>query len=107
MTTTAQQVSWQGKSGKTYTYKVLALDTDWNDVPGNYIFSKRTPNGWMPIYIGETVSFKKRLPNHEKRPCANRNGATHIHAHTNSDAKARKAEEKDLLNRFDPPCNKE
>ena len=107
MTTTQQKVTWQGKSGKGYSYQVYNLNTDWNDAPGNYIFAKKVPAGWAPIYIGETTSFKKRIPGHEKWPCVRRYGATHIHAHTNADAKARKDEEKDLLARFDPPCNKE
>ena len=108
MTTTQTTCNWQGASGKLYSYTIYSLNTQWNDVPGNYIFAKQVPGGWQPLYIGETQSFKTRIPNHEKWPCVRRYGVTHIHAHRNDGGTAaRKAEETDLLARFDPPCNKE
>ena len=106
MTTTAQKQMWTGKSRKTYEYTVYGLTTEsWNDVPGNYIFAKKLTGGWNAVYIGETESFKDRIPNHEKWECAKRNGATHIHAHNNNNETARTAEETDLRHAFNPPCN--
>lgn len=98
--------NWQGISGKSYAFDIYLIETEWNDVPGNYIFTQSTNQGWKACYIGETDSFKNRLPNHEQKPCAARNGATHVHAHTNhSGVTARKAEEADLIARWKPPCN--
>ena len=109
MVTKTQTQTWEGKSGTKYTYEVYSLDTTWNDVPGNYIFAKRTPTGWRPLYIGETSSLKGRLTpltSHEKYACAKRLGMTHIHAHTSSLVQhVRRAEEKDLVDRFTPACN--
>ena len=107
MTTTKRRTqNWAGKSGKVYQYEVYGLDTDWNDVPGNYIFVKlNSANRWAPLYIGETDSFKTRLPNHEKWPCVRQHGVTHIHAHKNSAETARKSEETDLRNAWPTPCN--
>jgi len=103
---TAQIVNWKGVSGKSYQYTVHALETNWNDVPGNYIFAKLDGNRWTAIYIGETESFAKRLPNHEKWPCVRRYGATAIHAHVNnSGTQGRRNEEQDLIALHDPPCN--
>jgi len=97
---------WIGKSGKKYEYEIYSMDTSWNDVAGNYIFARETsPGKWAPIYIGETESFKDRLPYHEQLPCILRNGGTHVHAHTNQDQKARLAEESDLLANYSAPCN--
>ena len=106
MTTTKRQtVVWTGKSGTKYTYRVYSLDTNWDDVPGNYIFAKRDSTRWTPIYIGETSSLKDRLPNHEKWPCAKRNGVTDIHAHVNSNGRlARVKEEADLKEAFKELC---
>ncbi|MBE9512503.1 MAG: hypothetical protein IMY77_00345 [Chloroflexi bacterium] len=102
----ANECIWTGASGKKYKYTIYAMDTDWNDVAGNYIFAKETsPHNWVAVYIGETESFKERLPNHNELPCVHRNGGTHIHAHTNSDSSARLEEEADLLADQGTPCN--
>lgn len=99
-------ILWPGKSGNTYKYWIYPIGTEFVDSPGNYIFAKETqPGHWAPIYIGQTNSLKTRLANHEKESCARRNGATHIHAHTSGDESSRLAEEKDLITRWQPPCN--
>jgi hypothetical protein len=102
----AKTCNWTGKSGTVYNYTIYEIGGDWNDVSGNYIFAKEpSPHNWEAVYIGETESFKDRLPNHEKLPCIKRNGGTHVHAHTNENEKARLAEESDLLSNHTTPCN--
>jgi hypothetical protein len=102
----AATCNWTGQSGAVYSYTIYPMDTQWNDVAGNYIFCKETsPSTWSAIYVGQTDSFKNRLPNHEKLPAAKRLGATHIHAHVNTDEKARLKEEQDLIAACKPPCN--
>lgn len=102
----ADQCKWTGKSGKEYMYNVYSIDTTWNDVAGNYIFAKKAnSNTWSAVYIGETESFKDRLPNHNELPCIRRNGGTHIHVHVNQDSQARLTEEQDLLSNYTTPCN--
>lgn len=102
----ANKCNWTGASGKIYEYEIFPIGIDWNDVAGNYIFAKQSsPNRWASIYIGETESFKDRLPNHNQLPCIRRNEGTHIHAHVNQDSRARLAEEVDLLATDKPPCN--
>lgn len=102
-------IMWLGASGKTYKYWITPIDTSYKDEPGNYIFAKESsPGKWTPLYIGETKSLCDRLANHDKLPCVKRYGGTHIHTHTaSSDQAVRKAEESDLLAKWDPPCNKE
>ena len=102
----ARTCKWIGKSGKEFIFTIYEIGTYWNDVPGNYIFTKETsPHTWEAIYIGETESFKDRLPNHNELPCVHRNGGTHIHAHINRDSRARLEEEADLLANNSTPCN--
>lgn len=100
-------IHWEGQSGKSYGYWIAPIDASFKDVPGNYIFAKETkPNQWRAVYIGQAESLKERLSNHEKEPCARRNGATHIHNHTNSAGEnARRAEETDLIRKWSPVCN--
>ncbi len=102
----ADKCTWMGASGKEYLYDIYPINTDWNDVSGNYIFAKEpSPHKWQAVYIGETESFKDRLPTHNELPCIKRNGGTHVHTHTNSNSRARLDEEKDLLANNTTPCN--
>lgn len=97
---------WTGASGRQYEYQVFDARTNWNDVPGNYIFAALAQGRWRACYIGQTESFKNRLPNHESWACAAQNGATHVHARVNRGGEqARKAEEADLIASNQPPCN--
>ena len=106
MTTTAQKQDWTGSSGQKYTYEVYPIGTNFRPVPGNYIFARYAPGEWFPIYIGETSDLSQRFDNHHAMPCIKRNGATHIHVHeNNSGVAARRAEESDLIRRWNPPCN--
>ena len=105
---TSETALWRGYSGKTYEYVVYGLNTTWNDIPGNYIFVRLVNGRWRPLYIGQTSSFQSRITtSHEKWPCAVEHGITHIHARTNDyGEEARLSEECDLINHYDPPCNK-
>lgn len=105
--TEAAIINWPGKSGKEYQYWIHSISTTFKEEPGNYIYAKETrPGYWASCYIGETDSLGRRLSEHEKEACAKRHGATHIHAHTNGNGEqTRKAEEKDLILKWQPPCN--
>ena len=109
MRTTQQTATWYGSSGTAYEYRVYSLEPRWNDVPGNYILTKWTINGWVAIYVGETGSFSDRLDSlasHHAYHCARRNGVTHIHARINMGGVAkRQAEESDIRRRYNPSCN--
>ena len=104
----AQTVTWTGSSGTKYQYTVYPTNTDWNDVGGNYIFAYQLSTGnWRAVYVGQTNSFKNRIPNHPEWPCAARNGATHVLAHVNGTERARLVEEADLIAALQPPCNQQ
>lgn len=105
----AQTIVWPGQSGNEYKYWIYGIDASFKEVAGNYIFAKETsPGRFRPIYMGQTANLGTRLENHEKEECARRNGATHVHAHINpSGEKARKAEEEDLIHRWQPVCNEQ
>lgn len=102
-------IMWPGLSGKEYKYWIHPISTSFKEEPGNYAFAKETrPGYWSPCYIGQTENLGQRLGNHEKEACVKRNGATHIHAHVTAGGEvARRAEENDLILRWDPPCNKQ
>lgn len=103
----ADQIKWQGESGKQYDYWVYPITTTFKDEPGNYIYAKRNSAGnWQAVYIGQTSSLSQRLASHEKEQSVIRHGgATHILAHLSVNALARRAEETDLIRRYNPPFN--
>jgi hypothetical protein len=99
-------INWPGKSGTQYKYWIGPIDASFKTEGGNYIYAKESqPGSWVPIYIGQAKNLSERLANHEKEASAKRNGATHIHSHTNGTETARLAEESDLLARWSTPCN--
>ncbi len=100
-------INWPGQSGFEYLYEVYPIGTLFKESPGNYMFAKQTsPGYWVPCYVGQTENLNQRLGNHEKEAPARRNGATHIHAHLNNGGEtSRRAEEIDLIRRWNPPCN--
>ena len=102
---TQEQATWHGLSGNPYVFTVYDLNTNWYDVGGVYIFAKIENRKWVPIYIGETHSFKERLVrSHEKWDCALRRGMTHIHALRIDDSRRRKAVERDLIDNYGQKC---
>lgn len=105
----AKQIKWPGQSGREYVYWIYPIGTSFKELPGNYVFARESrPGYWVPVYMGQTENLNQRLENHEKEACARRNGATHIHAHTNSAGEAsRRAEERDLVTRWKPVCNEQ
>lgn len=103
---TSPTCKWQGTSGAAYDYYVHAVGTAFKREPGNYIFAKATPQGWVPIYIGESDSLGDRCCNaHEKWDAAIKYGATHIHCHLNRNKTSRLSEETDLIRWWNTPCN--
>lgn len=103
---------WYGENGTPYEYRIYDLDPTWNNVPGNYIFAKWDGSiaggQWVPLYIGETDSFERRLvPSHERWADALRDGMTHVHAHTGSPVQeTRRYEEWNLIRQYMPLLNR-
>lgn len=91
-----EKIIWTGKSGLTYTYYVYVKGTTFKKSDGNYIFAKKTTNGWDAVYIGEG-DFETRPQDEEHLKCAEKKGFTHYHVHLNSNETNRKAEETDMI----------
>lgn len=101
--------TFKGQLG-TYPFEVFPIDQQFNDVGAVYIFTKRTVDAAGKgnhkfIYIGQADSLKDRIPNHEKWPCVNRNGANCICVHRDDDEDSRLSKETDLRAGNQTPCN--
>ena len=103
-------VDWPGQSGTLYRYWFLEnprVPSAIKSVGGNYAFVKRLSNGnFVPIYFGIADDLSARIPNHERWADALKAGMTHVMTHTTpTGAAAREAEERDLIQRWNPPLN--
>ena len=98
-------VTFTGQSGKEYKFGVYPRDTNFKDVGGVYVFSKINDT---PLYIGQTHSFEdRRLTHHEKWACADPLGGNVICTYRESNETQRKAKERDLIDAYQPPCNRQ
>ena len=96
-------VSWGG-----YVFEVYhASQTNWNNVPGVYIFAGLSADAqwWHAKYVGQTKSFASRLANHERWYEAEQVGATHIHARVVQNPFERTTIETVLIQTLGPPLN--
>lgn len=103
----ADPITWPGLKG-SYTYWLLTTPGDPQSIKaeaGNYMFVKPTNAGWVPVYIGIADSLRDRIPYHERWTEAVQHGATRAMAHTNGNALAREAEERDLIGYWNPVLN--
>jgi len=90
----------------SYDFLVYDPNATWNDIAGIYIFcGLNAQNLWVPLYVGQTDSFRNRIPSHDKWTLALQRGATHVHAMVVPQAATRDMIEKDLIGRLQPPLN--
>lgn len=103
----AEYLCWPGASGTEYQYVVYPLNAEFPPLPGNYMYAGQAEDGtWVPLYIAQTRDMHQRLEGHEKLQDSMERGATHIHVHFNGAGQAaRCTEERDLIARWQPPCN--
>ena len=100
-------IVWQGISGRSYEYELRSIGSTLPEAPGNYVFCRRGVDGRVAaIYAGETSDLSERFDSHHAAPCIKRQGATHISIHVHYGGLiARRAEEKDIRDRYNPSCN--
>jgi excinuclease UvrABC nuclease subunit len=90
----------------SYDFTVYAPTKSWNDVAGVYIFTGvNNLNQWVALYVGQTDSFRNRIPSHEQWNPAVRLGATHIHAMVVPLAATRDIVERELIQAYQPRLN--
>ncbi|MCE1166305.1 MAG: hypothetical protein LWX07_12980 [Bacteroidetes bacterium] len=89
---------WEGQSESVYKYEICKLPYSFFDeTMGNYIYCKYVEEKWIPIFIGQGDLSLLISNDNPCIKCIKDKGATHVHIHLNSDEKARKEEESDLL----------
>ena len=77
-------VEFSDLRGRKYIYSVHQFEDNWGALPGNYIFARRTADGWTPLFVGHTPNFQWKMGCHNDAwiYCRNR-GASFVLAHVN------------------------
>jgi len=88
-----------------YDFVVCPPEIDWPEEPGLYVFARFRSERWEALYVGQTDNLRKRLPTHERWPGAKQFGATHFHVRIELDEQERRAIEKRLIRKLQPPMN--
>lgn len=101
------KVNWPLGNSQVLQFDVFERNEGWYGVPGLYIFSYHSANGWYALYVGKAESFQARLPTHERLREAVQNGATHIHALVVHQPSTRDQWERMLIQTLQPPMNVE
>ena len=99
--------TFTGASGKQYAFNVYPAGTSFIDDGAVYIFASYNPyREYFVAYVGETGSMKDRIPGHEKWDCAKEYGADSICVLWENSLLSRLTIEQDLIEAYNPPCNK-
>jgi hypothetical protein len=104
------KMSFKGKSGKAYRFKVYPLGTRFRKLSGVYVIGCRAHGGngarqLVPIYVGHTEDFSQPFGMHRKAKEFTAQGANCICLQSDADEESRLAKEQDLVANLHPVCN--
>ena len=98
-----------GVSSKKYTFNVYSSDTSFKAIGAVYLISKRNHinRNHDFIYIWETGDLSTRFDNHHRQSCFDKNWYNCISVYTENNEDERLEIETDLIDKYDPPCNRQ
>lgn len=107
-TTSITRITLRGKSGASYDFEVYPWGQEFRPVGAVYaVLRERADGRYDVLYIGQTGDLSDRFANHHRQGCFDRNGKTHVGVHQESSEQRRLSIEKDLIDGYDPPCNRQ
>lgn len=103
-------VTFTGRSGKQYEFRVYIWNTPFKALPGVYIVASRSIEpGQSPryesVFVGTATDLSKAFKGHPRNDCFQMYYANVIGVLQESDAKARERISADLIEGLAPPCN--
>jgi len=103
------EVSWNAPDGRTFVFQVCSYAGNWNECSGVYVFAKfqSQQGAWDALYVGKCVSFRDRIPGHEKWAPAVQMGAESVLACPIAVSADRDLVEGAMIDQFDPPLNRQ
>jgi hypothetical protein len=103
-------LTFRGRSGRDYDFRVYVWDTRFKALPGVYLVATRTiePGSeplYTPLFVESTADLSKALKAHRRADCFTLHYANVIGVLKETDAKTRDAIAADLVAGLAPACN--
>lgn len=112
MTTTTKidAVTFAGRSGQQYEFRVYVWDTKFKPLPGVYVIASRTIEPgqaarYESVFVGAATDLSKIFKNHPHGDCFQNYYANVIGVLKETDEKIRERISTDLIDGLAPPCN--
>lgn len=104
------KMTFKGKSGMAYRFKVYPLGTRFRKLSGIYIIGNRLQgaNGsrrLVALYVGHTEDFSQPFDRHHKAKEFSAQGANCICLQSDGVEDSRLAKQQDLIAALNPSCN--
>jgi len=109
-TTKIDAVSFTGRSGQSYAFRIYVWDTKFKPLAGVYVVAARsiepgqTPR-YEPVFVGMAGDLSQALRNHPRSECFQLYYANVVGVLQQDDEKTRAAIAADLIDALAPPCN--
>lgn len=103
-------VTFMGRSGRGYPFRIYVWDTKFKTVPGVYLIASRSiePGAaprYEPVFVGTAPDLSKALKAHARSDCFQMYYANVVGVLQETDASEREAIVADLAAALAPPCN--
>ncbi len=103
-------VTFTGRSGRGYPFRIYLWDTKFKAVPGVYVVASRSIEpGAAPrydaVFVGMSPDLSKALKAHSRSDCFQMYYANVVGLLLENDAEERSAITEDLVAALEPPCN--
>jgi predicted GIY-YIG superfamily endonuclease len=101
-----------GISGQKYEFIIYSKDTDFHAVGAVYAITRayhklnEIKSSHHLIYIGQTDDLSQRFDYHHQLNCFNRHKWNRICIHLDENETSRLEKERDLIDNYDPICNR-
>jgi hypothetical protein len=109
-TTKIDEVTFAGRSGTRYDFRIYVWETKFKPVPGVYVVASRTvepgsPAQYAPLFVGQAADLSAVLKDHPRDECFQMYYANVVGVLKVDDDDRRAAILADLLAQLHPPCN--
>ena len=108
-----EDFAFYGPTGQKYIFQVYPIGTEFRDIGGVYIFTRREINARGVVthhllYIGQTKSFTRRLTRlHDKWDSVIRNRGNCVCVYSELNDGKRNLIEGNLIRKYKPPLNRD
>jgi hypothetical protein len=109
-TTRIDAVTFAGRSGKDYEFRVYVWDTKFKSLPGVYVVASRSIEPgesprYEPLFVGAAADLSKTFKSHPRSDCFQMYYANVVGVLMVTDADHREQIARDLADGLSPPCN--